>query len=104
MMTASAAAEPVERHRGEAARRSEIDRVERLSEQGALATADLAYATDILWTLNHPSVWQLLVHHRGWSAQQYESWLGDILCSQLLTVHAQREPGQPRRNTTFPPP
>ncbi len=78
--------------------------VKRLAEQGALATADLAHATDILWTLNHPSVWQLLVHHRGWSAQQYESWLGDILCSQLLTVHAQREPSQPRRNTTFPPP
>jgi AcrR family transcriptional regulator len=29
-------------------------------------------ATDILWTLNHPDVWQLLVVERGWSPKQYE--------------------------------
>ena len=58
--------------------------VERLAEQGALATADLTLATDVLWTLNHPSVWQLLIHHRGWSQEQYESWLAEVLCSQLL--------------------
>jgi AcrR family transcriptional regulator len=41
-------------------------------------------ATDILWTLNHPDVWQLLVRQRGWSAEQYEQWFGDTSCSQLL--------------------
>ena len=58
--------------------------VEQLYERGDLAAADLKSATDILWTLNHPSVWQLLVRERGWTAEQYEQWLGDILCSQLL--------------------
>ena len=59
--------------------------VEHLAEHGALAIADLTVATDIVWTLNYPSVWQLLVRQREWSAEQYECWLGDILCSELLT-------------------
>jgi AcrR family transcriptional regulator len=41
-------------------------------------------ATDILWTLNHPDVWQLLVGQRGWSAERYEQWFADTACEQLL--------------------
>jgi hypothetical protein len=41
-------------------------------------------ATDILWTLNHPRTYILLVQDRGWTAQQYERWLGDITISELL--------------------
>jgi hypothetical protein len=41
-------------------------------------------ATDILWTLNHPDVWQLLVGERRWSPKQYEHWLADTSCEQLL--------------------
>jgi hypothetical protein len=41
-------------------------------------------ATDVLWTLNHPNVWQLLVEDRGWTPEQYERWFGDIACGQLL--------------------
>jgi AcrR family transcriptional regulator len=41
-------------------------------------------ATDILWTLNHPDVWQLLVVERGWSPEQYEQWLADTSAEQLL--------------------
>ena len=40
-------------------------------------------ATDILWTLNHPDVWQLLVRQRAWSADEYEQWFGDTC---LLTA------------------
>jgi AcrR family transcriptional regulator len=59
--------------------------IEQLHESGSLAgSLELAEATDILWTLNHPAVWQLLVRGRGWTGEQYERWLGDILCSQLL--------------------
>jgi AcrR family transcriptional regulator len=59
--------------------------VEQLAEQGALASRlDPATATDVLWTLNHPTVWHLLVRERGWSAEHYERWLGDAFCSQLL--------------------
>jgi AcrR family transcriptional regulator len=41
-------------------------------------------AADILWTLNHPHVYLLLLESRDWTPEQYESWLGDITSSQLL--------------------
>jgi AcrR family transcriptional regulator len=41
-------------------------------------------AADILWTLNHPSLWQLLVGDRGWTPEDYEQWCGDLACAQLL--------------------
>ena len=59
--------------------------VERLAERKALRRGlDVDRATDILWTLNHPDVWQLLVGERGWTPDQYEQWFGDTACSQLL--------------------
>lgn len=69
--------------------------VEQLHEKDALAGGlEIAGASDILWTLNHPSVWQLFVGERGWTGQQYERWLGDILCSQLLRGGRLLEPQQ----------
>jgi AcrR family transcriptional regulator len=41
-------------------------------------------ATDLLWTLNHPAVYQLMVVERGWSPERYERWLADTLIEQLL--------------------
>ena len=53
--------------------------------RGGLAPGlDLRRATDVLWTLNHPDVYRLLVKERGWSPARYERWLGDTLCAQLL--------------------
>jgi AcrR family transcriptional regulator len=45
---------------------------------------DVTRATDILWTLNHPDIWQLLVRERGWTPEQWEHWFGDTAVSQLL--------------------
>ena len=45
---------------------------------------DVDRAADILWTLNHPDLWQLLVGQRGWTPEQYEQWFGDTACAQLL--------------------
>jgi AcrR family transcriptional regulator len=45
---------------------------------------DVARATDILWTLNHPDLYWLLVNERGWTPDQHEEWLADLLCEQLL--------------------
>ena len=45
-------------------------------------------ATDLLWTLNHPDVYRLLVGERGWTPDQHERWLADILCTQLLARDA----------------
>jgi AcrR family transcriptional regulator len=41
-------------------------------------------ATDILWTLNHPDVWLLLVNERGWSPADWERWFADSSVAQLL--------------------
>lgn len=51
-------------------------------------------ATDILWTLNHPDVWQLLVRERGWTPDDYEQWFGNTACSQLLAATTSSRPGR----------
>jgi AcrR family transcriptional regulator len=59
--------------------------VESLQKKKALrAGLDVTRATDILWTLNHPDVWLLLVGERGWTPEQYEQWLAEASCAQLL--------------------
>jgi AcrR family transcriptional regulator len=56
-----------------------------LAADGALRSGlHLEAATDILWSLNHPSFYALLHGERGWSAERYEAWLGPLLCEQLL--------------------
>ncbi len=50
----------------------------------------VARATDILWTLNHPDVWLLLVGQRGWTPDQFEQWFADTTCAQLLSPVAPR--------------
>jgi AcrR family transcriptional regulator len=61
--------------------------VELLETSGALrAGLDVDGATDIMWALNHPSLYQLLVGDRGWTPARYEQWLGDTFCVQLLAA------------------
>jgi AcrR family transcriptional regulator len=65
--------------------------VESLSAKGALtADLDVPRATDILWTLNHPTTWQLLVVERGWTPAEYEQWSADTACAQLLRRRRKR--------------
>lgn len=54
-----------------------------LDKDGALKI-DPERATDILWTVNHPTVYRLLVHERGWTNGDYEHWLDATLAEQLL--------------------
>ncbi len=59
--------------------------VEAVEAHGGLAPGlDVTRATDILWTLNHPDLWHLLVGQRGWTADEFEAWFADTLCAQLL--------------------
>lgn len=59
--------------------------VESLVRDGALTSGlDVDTAGDALWALNHPTLFQLLVTERGWTADRYEQWLGKLLLSQLL--------------------
>lgn len=45
---------------------------------------DVGRATDVLWTLNHPHVWLLLVGERGWTPEAFESWFAAVTSEQLL--------------------
>jgi AcrR family transcriptional regulator len=59
--------------------------VESLDDTNGLRVdLDVARATDILWTLNHPDLWLLLVGTRGWTRDEFEQWFGDTACAQLL--------------------
>jgi AcrR family transcriptional regulator len=63
--------------------------VKSIADKGALAPGlDVATAADILWTLNHSSLYALLAGERSWSPERYEQWLGDLLCMQLLNQGA----------------
>jgi len=56
-----------------------------VDEKGGLKPPlDVACATDIVWMVNHPDVWQQLVGRLGWSPEQYEQWCADTVCAQLL--------------------
>jgi AcrR family transcriptional regulator len=69
--------------------------VEALDRKDALAPGlDVTHASDILWTLNHPDLWQLLVVARGWTPEQWEQWFGDTICAQLLPPRPRRRPRQ----------
>jgi AcrR family transcriptional regulator len=59
--------------------------VESLADKGALRPGlDVQRATDLLWTLNHPDVWLLLVDRRGWSPEEWENWFAAACQEQLL--------------------
>ena len=45
---------------------------------------DRAAAIDIVWILTAGDIFWRLVRTRRWSDAQFESWLGDTLCEQLL--------------------
>jgi AcrR family transcriptional regulator len=59
--------------------------VESLAAKRALRPGlDAGRAADVLWALNHPDVWRLLVRERGWTPEEWERWLGDTAVAQLL--------------------
>jgi AcrR family transcriptional regulator len=83
--------------------------VEALHRKRALKPGlGVARATDILWTLNHPNLYRLLVTDRGWTLDQHEKWLADLLCSELLgnghRLAGQRRGRPSRVHSVLPPP
>jgi len=59
--------------------------VESVNEKKALRPGlSVDRAADMLWTLNHPNLWQLLVRERGWTPEEHERWWADVACAQLL--------------------
>lgn len=71
--------------------------VESLARKRALRRGlDVDRAADILWAINHPTTWQLLVVERGWTAEEYERWAAEAACSQLLRGPAAGRGGRRR--------
>ena len=68
------------------------DRLDGMSEFAALLAARRALrpgvskqqATDVLWTLNSPELYELLVLERGWSPRRYGGWVARQLATALL--------------------
>jgi AcrR family transcriptional regulator len=59
--------------------------VQSVADKGALRDGlDVDRAADLLWALNHPAQWQLLVEERAWTPEDYERWFADTACAQLL--------------------
>ena|SRR5688572_17413338 len=59
--------------------------IDQLRHSGHLSSAMTAKdAADVMWTLNHPDVWQLLVAKRRWTPSRYEKWLADAFRLHLL--------------------
>ncbi|SRR5713226_7794013 len=45
---------------------------------------DQKAAADIVWLLNDPGLYHLLVHVRGWAPDHYRGWLAETMTRQLL--------------------
>jgi AcrR family transcriptional regulator len=45
---------------------------------------------DIIWSMNAPEYFQLLVGQRGWTVARFESWLADAWTRLLLEARASR--------------
>lgn len=74
--------------------------VEAMHAKNALRPGlDPGRATDILWTLNHPNLYRLLVSDRGWTPDQHEEWLADLLCAELLARRSRKGPGRRPKGT-----
>ncbi len=74
--------------------------VESVHRNGGLAPGlDVARASDILWTLNHPDVWHLLVGERGWTPEQFEDWFAETTCQQLLARSARTQRARSQRGS-----
>jgi AcrR family transcriptional regulator len=59
--------------------------VRRLAERDALLDGlDRQSARDILWVLNDPGLYQLLVTQRHWTQRRFRSWLTNTMHAQLL--------------------
>jgi AcrR family transcriptional regulator len=65
--------------------------VRALTKLGPLRTGlNTRTATDLLWVLNDPALYHLLVVERGWPIRRFRNWLTDTMQTQLLPSPPQR--------------
>ena len=64
--------------------------VRRLAERNALLHGlDRQSASDILWVLNDPGLYRLLVMERRWTERRFRTWLTSAMQTQLLEPRSQ---------------
>jgi AcrR family transcriptional regulator len=72
--------------------------VRRLVERNTLLhSLDRQSASDILWVLNDPALYQLLVTQRRWTQRRFRSWLTRSMQTQLLEPAETTLATDPRR-------
>lgn len=58
---------------------------QRLFDDGHLrAGLTVEEARDVLWTFNAPEMYELLVRRRGWDAERFGRWVGEMYIAALL--------------------
>lgn len=58
---------------------------QRLEELGALRPGlSVDQARDLVWTIDSPEVWHLLVERRGWTVDDWEAWVARALVNAVL--------------------
>jgi AcrR family transcriptional regulator len=89
IISKAAAADP---HIAELWQKTQADRhgkmrvlAQTLISRGSIAAGgSIDRITDVLWTLTSNEIYQMLVLDRGWSPQEYEEWLRDLLESAVF--------------------
>ncbi|MGH9208112.1 MAG: TetR/AcrR family transcriptional regulator [Acidimicrobiales bacterium] len=57
-----------------------------VAREALRAHIDRKRAGDVVWALNDPGLFYLLVHEMAWTPAQFRSWLAETLKAQLLQV------------------
>lgn len=68
-----------------AARHANLRTVAESLEKTGRLVSDVAAATETIWALASPELYNLLVGAGGWTPERYEQWLADALGRMLLT-------------------
>ena len=55
-----------------------------VEEKSLMKGLSFAQARDIFWALTGRDVYRMLVIERGWTSDQYEKWLSQMLVNALL--------------------
>lgn len=55
-----------------------------MKDKALLKGLSLSQARDILWTFTGRDIYRMLVVERGWSSDQYENWLAQLLIKTLI--------------------
>jgi hypothetical protein len=72
---------------------------------------DREAAADIVWLLNDPGLYHLLVQRRGWTVERFQAWLVETMSRQLLPDQDQERrrhsatgsPGRPKQGGSRAP-